>query len=430
MKGVELGTTRRMSEVIAEVRAGRARAGRGACPGPTWRRRSRRASPRPASWPAPTRRRRAASRTLCATPYFRPYTNTDVVGTELGGAVKNVIALAVGMADGMGLGDNTKASIITRGLAETTRLGVALGADPRPSPAWPGSATWWPPACRRCPATAPSASNLGQGHDAWPRSIAATRQTAEGVKSCESILDLARRHGVDMPITEHVVAVVHDGLPAGRDRASAAVPRAQGRGRLTPERTVRRLTSGRAAVHPSAAATARRRSMSAPGRSRPATGRARPAPSGPAAAITSRGPRRDGEPSPHEREVVVHEPSAAERGDGTAVQPRASRRAGQQVRLRQQAGHRRLWVASPPPRDGRAVRPPPRRTRPRFVAHPASQSRPARRAAHPGDVPPRPSVARRAARPYRRPAASAPCRQPGPRSHGSGPPGPIAAWSP
>ena len=66
----------------------------------------------------------------CMTAYFRPYTNADVVGCELGGAVKNVIALATGMAEGMGFGDNTKASLITRGLAETARLGAALGADP------------------------------------------------------------------------------------------------------------------------------------------------------------------------------------------------------------------------------------------------------------------------------------------------------------
>ena len=66
----------------------------------------------------------------CSTGYFKPYTNSDVVGCELGGAVKNVIALATGMAEGMGFGDNTKASLITRGLAETARLGAALGADP------------------------------------------------------------------------------------------------------------------------------------------------------------------------------------------------------------------------------------------------------------------------------------------------------------
>src|SRR5207244_6452273 len=73
--------------------------------------------------------RGARVQAACNAPYFRPYTNTDVVGTELGGAVKNVIALACGMASGMGFGDNTLASLITRGLAETSRLGIALGAD-------------------------------------------------------------------------------------------------------------------------------------------------------------------------------------------------------------------------------------------------------------------------------------------------------------
>ena len=66
----------------------------------------------------------------CATPWFRPYTDTDVIGTEVCGATKNVVALASGMAEGIGFGDNTKATIITRGLAETTRLGLALGARP------------------------------------------------------------------------------------------------------------------------------------------------------------------------------------------------------------------------------------------------------------------------------------------------------------
>ena len=149
----------------------------------------------------------------CHTPYFRPYTNTDVVGCELGGAVKNVIGLAVGIADGMGLGDNAKASLITRGLAETTRLGLAMGADPHdlrgPRRHW---ATWSPPAPRRCPATTPSAPTSAAGMT-LEETIAATKQTAEGVKSCESVLDLARRHGVDMPITETVVGIVHDGKP-------------------------------------------------------------------------------------------------------------------------------------------------------------------------------------------------------------------------
>ena len=130
MKGIELGTAKRMSEVIGEVDRLRRRSGSRWCPGPTWPGRSPRSS-RPRRWsPASDAGRAELLQAACYTPYFRPYTNTDVVGCELGGAVKNVIALAAGIAEGMGFGDNTRASLITRGLAETARLGVALGADP------------------------------------------------------------------------------------------------------------------------------------------------------------------------------------------------------------------------------------------------------------------------------------------------------------
>jgi glycerol-3-phosphate dehydrogenase (NAD(P)+) len=146
----------------------------------------------------------------CHTGYFRPYTNTDVVGCELGGAVKNVIGLAVGIADGMGLGDNTKGSLITRGLAETTRLGAALGADPLTFSGLAGLgdlvATCSSPLSRNHS----FGTHLGRGMTV-AEAVAATRQTAEGVKSCESVAELARRHGVDMPITETVVDIVHNG---------------------------------------------------------------------------------------------------------------------------------------------------------------------------------------------------------------------------
>lgn len=148
----------------------------------------------------------------CHTPYFRPYTNTDVVGCELGGAVKNVIGLAVGIADGMGLGDNTKASLMTRGLAETTRLGLAMGADPHTFSGLAGMgdliATCSSPLSRNHT----FGTNLGRGMT-LEQTIAASKQTAEGVKSCQSVLDLARRHDVDMPITETVVSIVHEGKP-------------------------------------------------------------------------------------------------------------------------------------------------------------------------------------------------------------------------
>ena len=129
MKGVELGTNLRMSEVVAQV--ARVPAERVAVvSGPNLAREI--AVRQPTATVVASTDAAAAELVAeaCSAPYFRPYTNADVVGVELGGAVKNVIALAVGIAEGMRLGDNTKATIITRGLAETARLGVALGADP------------------------------------------------------------------------------------------------------------------------------------------------------------------------------------------------------------------------------------------------------------------------------------------------------------
>ncbi|MFH8408205.1 NAD(P)H-dependent glycerol-3-phosphate dehydrogenase [Streptomyces sp. NPDC018019] len=211
MKGVELGTAKRMSEVVEEV--AKAPAERVAVlTGPNLAKEIAARQPAAAvvacADEAVARRLQAA----CHTPYFRPYTNTDVVGAELGGAVKNVIALAVGIADGMGLGDNAKASLITRGLAETTRLGLAMGADAHTFAGLAGMgdlvATCSSPLSRNHTFGA----NLGRGMT-LAETIAVTRQTAEGVKSCESVLELARRHAVDMPITETVVGIVHEGKP-------------------------------------------------------------------------------------------------------------------------------------------------------------------------------------------------------------------------
>ncbi|WP_326610236.1 NAD(P)-dependent glycerol-3-phosphate dehydrogenase [Streptomyces scopuliridis] len=211
MKGVELGTAKRMSEVIEEV--AKAPAERVAViTGPNLAKEI--AGRMPAAAVVACRDEAVARRlqSACHTPYFRPYTNTDVVGCELGGAVKNVIGLAVGIADGMGLGDNTKASLMTRGLAETTRLGLAMGADPHTFSGLAGMgdliATCSSPLSRNHT----FGTNLGRGMT-LQETIAVTKQTAEGVKSCESVLDLARRHGVDMPLTETVVDIVHNGKP-------------------------------------------------------------------------------------------------------------------------------------------------------------------------------------------------------------------------
>jgi glycerol-3-phosphate dehydrogenase (NAD(P)+) len=211
MKGIELGTAKRMSEVIEDVTgAGASRIA--VLSGPNLAREI--AERQPAASVVACRDEGVARRlqAACHTPYFRPYTNTDVVGCELGGAVKNVIALAVGIADGMGLGDNAKGSLITRGLAETTRLGLAMGADAQTFAGLAGMgdlvATCSSPLSRNNT----FGTNLGRGMT-LQETIAVTRQTAEGVKSCESVLDLARRHGVDMPLTETVVGIVHHGTP-------------------------------------------------------------------------------------------------------------------------------------------------------------------------------------------------------------------------
>ena len=144
----------------------------------------------------------------CHTAYFRPYTNPDVIGCELGGAVKNVIALGVGIAVGMGCGDNTRATLITRGLAEITRLGAALGADQHTFAGLAGLgdlvATCSSPLSRN----RTFGELLGRGM-AVADVAAVTTQVAEGAKSAEPILELAQAHGVEMPITEVVVGVIH-----------------------------------------------------------------------------------------------------------------------------------------------------------------------------------------------------------------------------
>jgi glycerol-3-phosphate dehydrogenase (NAD(P)+) len=211
MKGVELGTAKLMSQVVAEVAdAGPERVA--VVSGPNLAKEI--VARQPAAAVVACRDEGVAKglQAACHTGYYRPYTNTDVIGCELGGAVKNVIALAVGIADGMGLGDNSKASIMTRGLAETTRLGIAMGADPHTFAGLAGMgdlvATCSSPLSRNHT----FGTNLGRGMT-LEQTVAATRQTAEGVKSCESVLELGRRHGVDMPITATVVGIVHEGKP-------------------------------------------------------------------------------------------------------------------------------------------------------------------------------------------------------------------------
>jgi glycerol-3-phosphate dehydrogenase (NAD(P)+) len=140
---------------------------------------------------------------------MRPYTNTDVVGCELGGAVKNVIALACGIGQGMGFGDNTVASIITRGLAETARLGERLGADPLTFAGLAGLGDLVATCNSKLSRNRSFGERLGRGETLEQAQQATHGQVAEGVKSCHAVLELAQHHDVDVPITAAVEAVCY-----------------------------------------------------------------------------------------------------------------------------------------------------------------------------------------------------------------------------
>jgi glycerol-3-phosphate dehydrogenase (NAD(P)+) len=146
-------------------------------------------------------------------PSLRIYTNPDVVGCEVCGVVKNVIAIASGMAEGMGFGDNTRATLITRGLAEMTRLGLAMGGDAMTFSGLAGIGDLIATCSSRQSRNNMVGLQLGKGKSI-DEVLASTNMVAEGVKSSPSVLDLARRHGVEMPITEQVVGVCHEGRTA------------------------------------------------------------------------------------------------------------------------------------------------------------------------------------------------------------------------
>jgi glycerol-3-phosphate dehydrogenase (NAD(P)+) len=210
-KGIELDTLMRMSQVIASV-TGADPAQVAVVSGPNL------ASEIAAGQPAATviacadSGRAVALQRMLNTGYFRPYTNADVIGTEVGGACKNVIALACGMAAGVGLGENTAAAIITRGLAEIIRLGIALGAKDATLAGLAGVgdlvATCASPRSRN----RSFGELLGRGETMASALQAKEGHVVEGVTSCQSVLALASSYDIEMPLTDAVHRVCHKGL--------------------------------------------------------------------------------------------------------------------------------------------------------------------------------------------------------------------------
>ncbi len=210
-KGVEVDTHLRMSEVIAEI-TGVESDRIAVLSGPNLAREIALEQPAATVIACPDENRAKLVQAAVATPYLRPYTNTDVIGVELGGACKNVIALACGIAAGRGLGENTLATLITRGLAEIARLGDKLGADQRTFAGLAGLgdlvATCVSPLSRN----RSFGVRLGEGGTLEEAKKATHGQVAEGVISSNSIFRLAEAHEVEMPITQAVYLVCHRGM--------------------------------------------------------------------------------------------------------------------------------------------------------------------------------------------------------------------------
>ena len=211
-KGVEKESLKRMSEVIAaETGAGPERIA--VLSGPNLAKEIAAEQPAATVIACADEARAIGVQEAIQTWYLRPYTNTDVVGVEIGGACKNVIALACGMATGRGLGTNTLATLITRGLAEITRLGVALGADPRTFAGLAGLGDLVATCSSELSRNRTFGFRLGQGGTLGEAKAATHGQVAEGVTSSASIAQLARQTGVEMPITQAVYSVCHEDMP-------------------------------------------------------------------------------------------------------------------------------------------------------------------------------------------------------------------------
>ena len=212
-KGLEMDTNLRMSEVLSEE-----------CPDLPAEKFAMLAGPNIAKEIA--RRMPAATAIACADdkrcewlqgivhqPYFRVYTNNDVVGCELGGAIKNIVAIAAGIADTMGFGDHAMAALMTRGLAELTRLGVRLGGQPLTFAGLAGMGDMIVTCISKYSRNRRVGKELGKGRQI-DDIIAEMNMVAEGVKTCKPILELGRKVDAWMPITEGVVSVIYEGTTA------------------------------------------------------------------------------------------------------------------------------------------------------------------------------------------------------------------------
>jgi glycerol-3-phosphate dehydrogenase (NAD(P)+) len=211
-KGIENGTLLRMTEVVQQVVGARFVPRVAALSGPTFAKEVARGEPTAVAIASPDVELTRDIQAAFSGPSFRLYTNDDVVGVELGAALKNVIAIGAGVCHGLGLGSNTMAALITRGLAEVTRLAIAMGGRPKTLAGLAGLGDLVLTCTGALSRNRQLGMDLAKGRK-LEEILASMRMVAEGVETTTAAVDLARLHHVEMPITEQMFNVVKLGRP-------------------------------------------------------------------------------------------------------------------------------------------------------------------------------------------------------------------------
>lgn len=222
-KGIEISTLRRMDEILADALPEPIARRLVVLSGPSFAVEVARGQPTAVVAASASRDARLEAQRIFSSPSFRVYTNPDVIGVELGGALKNVIALAAGVSHGLGFGSNTQAALITRGLAEITRLGVAMGADTSTFYGLAGIGDLVLTCTGELSRNRTVGTRLGRG-EALQEILSEMKAVAEGVRTTRAVRDLGRRHGVEMPIVEQVYAILENGK-APRDAVQELMTR-------------------------------------------------------------------------------------------------------------------------------------------------------------------------------------------------------------
>ena len=214
-KGLELGTDLRMSEVLVQVLGAELGEGCVVLSGPSFAAELARRQPTAVTLASRSEENAVTVQDLFQNEHFRLYTQSDVIGTELGGALKNVIALAAGISDGLGLGNNARAALLTRSLAEMRRLTQRLGGEPETLAGLAGVGDLILTCTGDLSRNRTVGLEIGRGRS-LDEILSGMRSVAEGVRTTQAALDLAERHGVEMPIAEAVYSILYQGVEPRR----------------------------------------------------------------------------------------------------------------------------------------------------------------------------------------------------------------------